>query len=79
MTKTYVATKVDVVTLVSTEGRTRAGVTTKCYVVTVIEAAIEHLGRDKNNSFKRVVRVATTQQCHEMPDDNLSSHSLLMS
>ena len=48
--------------LVSTEGRTRAQVATK------IEVATEHLGRDKNNSFKRVVRVATTQLCHKIPD-----------
>ena len=33
-----------------------------------IEAATELLGRDNNNSFKSVVRVATAQQCHEMPD-----------
>ena len=41
---------------------------TKIYVATEIEVAIEHLGRNKNNSFKRVVRVAKTQLCHEMPD-----------
>ena len=41
---------------------------TKSYVATEIKVATEHLGRDKNSSFKRVVRVATTQLCHEMPD-----------
>ena len=43
-------------------------VATKSYVATKIEVATEHLGRDKNNSLKRVVRVAITQQCHEMLD-----------
>ena len=52
----------------STEGRTRAQVATKSYVATEIEVVTEHLGRDKNNSFKRVVRVATTQLCREMPN-----------
>ena len=45
-----------------------AQVATKSYVATEIEVATEHLGRDKNNSFKRVVRVATTQLCHKIPD-----------
>ena len=52
--------------LVSTEGRTRAQVATKSYVVTEIEVATEHLGRDKNNSFKIIMKVATTQLCHEI-------------
>ena len=36
-----------------------AEVGTKSYVAKEIEVATEHLGRDKNNSFKSVVRVAT--------------------
>ena len=38
--------------LVSTEGKTRTQVATKTYVATEIDVATEHLGRDKNNSFK---------------------------
>ena len=52
--------------LVSTKGRTRAQVETKSYVAIEIEVATEHLGCNKNNSFKRMVKVAITQLCHEI-------------
>ena len=56
---------------------------TKSYVAKEIEVAIEHLGRDKSNSFKRVVRsrqLNNVMKClMSHPGDNLSSHSSLMS
>ena len=48
-----------------------------------VEVATEHLGHDKSNSFKRVVRsrqLNNVMKClMSQPGDNLSSHSLLMS
>ena len=41
---------------------------TRFYVAIEVEVATEHLGHDKNNSFKRVARVAITQLCHKIPD-----------
>ena len=56
---------------------------TKSYVAKEIEVATEHLGRDKSNSFKRVVRsrkLDNVMKClMSQPDDNLSSQSLIMS
>ena len=56
---------------------------TKSYVAKEIEVATEHLGRDKSNSFKRVVRsrlLNNAMKClMSQPGDNLSSHSSLMS
>ena len=58
-------------------------VATKSYVAKEIEVATEHLCRDKNNSFKRVVRsrqLNNVMKClMSQLDDNLSSHILLMS
>ena len=58
-------------------------VATKGYVATEISVATERLGRDKSNSFKRLVRSRhpNNEMKHLMsqPGDNLSSHSSSMS
>ena len=56
---------------------------TRGYVATKISVVTERLGRDKSNSFKRLVRSRhpNNELKHLMsqPEDNLSSHSLSMS
>ena len=63
--------------------KNKGEVTTKSSVVKEIEVTTEHLGRDKSNSFKRVMRsrqLNNVMRClMSQPEDNLSSHSLLMS
>ena len=42
--------------LIQYRWKDKGEVATKSYVATEIEVATEHLGHDKSNSFKRVVR-----------------------
>ena len=60
-----------------------AVVVTRGYVTTEISVATERLGRDKSNSFKRLVRSQhpNNEMKHFMsqPEDNWSSQSLTMS
>ena len=84
MTEIEVATEVDVVTQsVLKEEEKKVEVATKSYVAKEIYVATKHLCRDKNNSFKRVVRsrqLNNVMKCLvSQPDDNLSSHRLIMS